>query len=434
MKRLRHAIARHPLSAIIVLSIAVRFLAVFVIGTPTPEHHMPTQDDYRYDTLAWHLASGHGYTNAFGLPEAKDPPLLPFVLAPIYIIFGHNFQAARLLFIVLGCISLILISKAGEILFGKNAGIATALVAALYPDLVSYSGLTLSECVFIPMLLASLLALILAFKSQQPLYFAASGILIGLAALARPEVLLAPFFISVALLAYRRLSFSDRLFRCGVYLSFFILAIVPWTIRNYRQYHAFIPVSVGSGVALYVGSYIPWAGLDVRNGQPIYSQPFFARITRGTNEVEGDKSLRTAAIKQVLRAPMQYARLVPRKLFVLFKSPDSVGVYGANRTPARVKLLLESYYLLTLALIAIGVLSLLKVDGMIVLLYLALPAYLTLVHTLTIPAARYAFPIIALLLPLAGAGLTRLVNQLSHRWTSTYPLEPVFSSPVDQLA
>ena len=50
----------------------------------------------------------------------------------------------------------------------------------------------------------------------------------------------------------------------------------------------------------------------------------------------------------------------------------------------------------------------------LLLVYLTIPLYLTALHALTIPATRYGFPIIVLLLPFAALGLLEVASRLSR--------------------
>jgi len=407
-----------PLALLLLASLVIRVIVVFVIGTPTPEHeNIFFHDDVRYDVLAWHLAQGKGYTNYLGTAEAKDPPLLPIALAPVYILFGHSYQAARVFLIVLGCISVAALYGLAAQLFDRRVAVATGALAAVYPDLVTYSGLTLTESLYIPALVLALVAFARGVKTGRGLPFALSGILFGCAALTRPEAIFIPFILAVAVAIFIARPWAQRLRNGALVIGASLVVLCPWTIRNAVQFHTFLPVSAGSGIAFYVGSYLPWSGLDTRGAESIYAQPFFQDLFRGRSTVGADQYLMHLAVQQIKQHPLAYIRLIPRKLYSLFRSTDSNGIYADHGKLLLVKAGIELLYIIVLALILLGlVLALRRVDRPIAL-YLLVPLYLIVIHTLTIPAARYAFPIVALLLPCSGLGLLRVWAPLISRFS-----------------
>jgi len=404
-----------PLAWLLIVSLVARVIIVFVVGTPTPEHQAVYEDANRYDTLAWHMAQGRGFVNAFGVPEAKDPPLLPAVLAPVYLVFGHNYQVARVFFIIVGLLTVVALYWLTRALFGPRVALATGVIAALYPDLVSYSGLTMTESVYIPALLAAMIAFIRGLETNRPLMFAGAGAFIGLAALARPEAAPASVVLALVVVLLPLSGLRVRLRNSAIIVGTALVVLLPWTARNAVQFHAFLPVSTGAGVGLYVGSYLPWSGLDARAGQSIYTQPFYSRLTSGRDEIGQDHVLLAQAARQIRQHPLGYARLLPRKFFVLFRNSDSNGIYGAANESHVAKALLELIYVAVLTAIVVGLISVARRRSVIELAYLTIPAYLTVVHVLTIPAARYAFPIILLLLPLAGLGLISIIDRRAGR-------------------
>jgi len=402
-----------PLALLLLASLVIRIVVVFVVGTPTPEHeNIVSHDDVRYDILAWHLAQGKGYINSFGIAEAKDPPLLPIALAPVYVLFGHSYQAARIFLIALVCVSVAALYWLTMELFDRRAAVATGILAAVYPDLVSYSGLTLTESLYIPTLALALVGFAKGVKTGHSLPFVLSGLLFGCASLTRPEAIAVPVILALAVAIFVAQPFPRRVRNSVLIVGASFVVICPWTIRNAVQLHAFLPVSAGSGIAFYVGSYLPWSGLDIRGGESIYAQPFFQNLFRGRSTVDADQYLMHVAIEQIKQHPLGYIRLIPRKLYYLFRSTDSNGIYAGHGKLLLIKAGIEALYIVILTLIVCGIVRALWRPHPLVLLYLVVPGYLTLIHVLTIPAARYAFPIVSLLLPFGGLTLAYVRQRL----------------------
>jgi hypothetical protein len=132
-----------------------------------------------------------------------------------------------------------------------------ALVVTVYPALLQYQGMLMTEPLATTLLAAALLAFLWAGDGRGPWAWALPGALLGLMALVRPEYL--PYGLLLPLLAMFRLRRLRRSWRPGiaaaaVMVVAFVLPIVPWTVRNAIVLDRFVPVSTGGGKALYVGT------------------------------------------------------------------------------------------------------------------------------------------------------------------------------------
>jgi len=128
-------------------------------------------------------------------------------------------------------------------------------IAALAPPLVILSTALVSEALFVPLMLAAVLAALEARRSSRPLRWAiATGVLVGAAELTRTNavVLLPPLAIALWTAQPRR--GRRALMRVSCMLAAFVLTIVPWTARNLVTIHAFVPVSTEVGYTL-AGTY-----------------------------------------------------------------------------------------------------------------------------------------------------------------------------------
>lgn len=185
------------------------------------------------------------------------PPLYSFFLAGIYYFLGESVSAVRIIQSLLGAFTCLMVYFAGKILFNRKTGMIGSILAAFYPYFIYYTGDILSETL-LTFLLSSSVALLVWFQ-QRPGYRRAilSGFCLGLTSLCKPVIL--PFvllFLVWIVIALRRQRAHAWLTVLLVGSSV-LLAILPWTIRNYFYYHEFILVST-SGPALWF-SYNPFA-------------------------------------------------------------------------------------------------------------------------------------------------------------------------------
>ncbi len=93
-----------------------------------------------------------------------------------------------------------------------------------------------------------------------------------------------------------------------------IVIIAPWTLRNYRVFGAFVPVSTNGGVNLFIG--------NNEEAKGAYMEPF--EIT-SDNEAKRSKIYSKKAIEYILENPLSFILLIPKKIFYLFYK-DNVGI------------------------------------------------------------------------------------------------------------
>ena len=170
-------------------------------------------------------------------------------------LFGGGYTAPRILQAVMGSLSCGLVFLIGRRYFGRRAGFVAGFVAAFFWLFFYFEGelLITSLAVFLDLLFLWVFAK--AYDSRSPVLFAASGLLLGLAALARPNILLfgafAVLWIFLAGLKNRgRRALLDALFFGAACL----VPIVPVTVRNAVAGNDLVLVSSQGGVNFYIGN------------------------------------------------------------------------------------------------------------------------------------------------------------------------------------
>ncbi len=178
------------------------------------------------------------------------PPLYPYFLAGPYALTG-SFAAAQALQIVIAALLIPAVGRVGALTLGREAGIAAAAIAALYPELVWFSCHFWVENIFLVLLWWAFERLLTADRDGRGRDAVAAGVLWGAAVLARETAL---YFLPVAAawLALRRGRGGPV--RAGVVLAAAVLTIAPWTYRNWIAFDAFVPVSTAGGQNLFQGN------------------------------------------------------------------------------------------------------------------------------------------------------------------------------------
>ncbi len=255
------------LAGVLAVALAARVVVVLTL------HYVPITDSADFDRIAASLAAHgvfpHSLIDPAGGPSALRPPAFPLLLAALYKVVGlapvsRRWEAGLLLEAVLGTLSVGLVFLIARRLWSRGIALACALVAALWPPLVMVGTSLMSEPLFTALTLAAVLAALVHRDSVHRLRWAlATGILCGGAALSRGNgvVLVVPLGFLVwterPRLSWRALQAPAAM------LAAFVLALVPWTVRDAVVLHAFEPVSTETGYAL-AGTYNPYVAAGGR--------------------------------------------------------------------------------------------------------------------------------------------------------------------------
>lgn len=239
------------LIAVGLLGFAVRLLYVLESGDD-PSFGVPIIDASQYHDLGKALAGGGDPWNG---PFTR-PPLYPYLLAGVYRLVGPSLTAARMLQALLGGGTCVLTCLLGRRLFDRRVGFVGGLIVALYGPLVFHDGRLQASCLVVFCFLLALLATIRAARRQTWSAWLACGVALGVAALARPNVVLfagvAAFWIVLAGIRQRRWA---RMARHGLALVAGCAAtITPATIRNFAASGEFVLITPLAGINLYLGN------------------------------------------------------------------------------------------------------------------------------------------------------------------------------------
>ncbi len=228
-------------------------------------------DMYRYDAMARHLLL-NGYMGIGAKPDAYYTPGYSLFLAAVYLLsmWTHGGKllpiahvAHEVFFVqqIFSLVNLVLVYALGTLLKNRYTGIAAALIAALYLPNSFVGELLLSENLFIPFLLLSVLTAYLALLNQRYSLYVLAGIVLGLATLVRPFILpiIVLYLLGIWWQARTGRISSDKPYRQGLYFAVAliigtVLALLPWWIRNFVDFHHFVPLSTEAGNPLLAGA------------------------------------------------------------------------------------------------------------------------------------------------------------------------------------
>ena len=473
-RRLRTLPERHGRITLIllVLIIAVGFgLRAYRVAEPLAT---PGDDSRAYYALAKSLYE----EGSFGGSEFRDSsdwsPGAPLLYAAaFYATGGAREGTARIVELLLGLGSIVLVYLLGRRLNCRPAGLLAAFSVAVYPPFIHSTGALFSE----PLAMFTLPAAVLAFlwaSDQGPttgragpvagqgpsssqaagedprphatraMRWLVPGLLFGFSAMARPEYLIvgAAFVLLAAVRIFKFRGWRPGLAAGALVAVGMLLPILPWTIRNVVVLDRVVPISTGGGKALYVGTLLPadgeyqrakallvrrYTGRDLEPGSEALDRvdpvPLFDRVADRHPELRRDEALgrigKENLYDYVEGDPLAYAGMTVRKVWRMWSGGIGEAMSSTAGRVVQVAIVL-------LAVAGLGVLWARR--RWWELIVMATPILLvTAVGAATLAAPRRNEVLMTLVFPLAGIALARAGAAILSR--STWTFRPTSSRP-----
>jgi 4-amino-4-deoxy-L-arabinose transferase-like glycosyltransferase len=179
------------------------------------------------------------------------PPLYPYFIAFLQSLPG-GLAVVQWVQVALSALLVPAVGRVGARAFGEHTGLVAAAITAAFPELVWFAPHFWSETVMLFLLWWAFERILDADATGRILPAVLGGVLLGLTALTRETVL---YFAPLAALwmAWRP-SRPAGWRRGAAFLAAVVLTVAPWTVRNWIQFHTFIPVSTSAGLNLWQGN------------------------------------------------------------------------------------------------------------------------------------------------------------------------------------
>jgi 4-amino-4-deoxy-L-arabinose transferase-like glycosyltransferase len=305
--------------ALVALSLVLRI--AYVNATPG---YAVRHDARDYDVHAISIAEGQGFskTIAYGRPTAFRPPGYPYFLGAVYHVFNveratnqDRWHVARIAQAFVGAAVVALVGVLAAQLWGAIVALVAMALTAVYVPLITVGGAIMSEPLYDVFMLAALAAALAYRRSTHRYRWALlAGVLAGLATLTRAQAMILLVPLAIAVWDGRPWRSRAAIGPPLVLLVAAALTIAPWTIRNARELHAFVPVSTQLGSAL-AGTYNDAARGDTQNPaawQGLKHVPDYAYLFRRVREIPEatlEKDLRAASLRYIRAHPLYVAKV-----------------------------------------------------------------------------------------------------------------------------
>lgn len=325
------------LAAGLVFALALLLRLIYVWqARANPQFDAPLMDSGYHDQWAWSWARGTWQ------PEGPffRAPLYPLFLAGVYAVAGHDFLAPRIAQAVIGSLSCVLLLLIGARLFSRTVGRVAGLGAALSWILIYFDNELLIPVLFVFLTLGFFYALVRLLEERRGAapgrcgglpWAALSGSLFGLAAIARPSILI---FLPALVWAFARA--LRRGLPVAAVLIFAALMMLPIgivTLHNATVGNDFVLIASQGGVNFYIGNnpqsdgrtaIVPGTRADWWGGRHDTIKIAERDAGQPLEESEVSRYWFRRALDFVTGQPLSWLELMLRK-FLLFWSAPEIG-------------------------------------------------------------------------------------------------------------
>jgi 4-amino-4-deoxy-L-arabinose transferase-like glycosyltransferase len=264
----------------------------------------PVYDATAYAAIARNLDQGHGFTVGAAATQPSDDysPGLPLFVAGLYEVTGgvHE-RLAREVLALLGTLAVLftylLARRLADALptyaskrrnrpdachpyedkrrgGAVGAALVAALVVAIYPATIQYTGMLMTEPLAATLLIGAILGILWAGDDVVAWRWIVPGLTLGALALVRPEYLAIGVLLAVLVFLRQRLydDWRRALLAAAIVVLGMIVVVAPWTVRNAVALHRLVPISTGGGQVLYAGTYLPSDGNPEKVGAAVVAE------------------------------------------------------------------------------------------------------------------------------------------------------------------
>ena len=411
----------YKLIGILFLTFMVGFLYCFIILPNIQNNFNIELDGEQYNIIAQNIYQGKGFFFDKGQePIISDarytlgrPPLYPYFLVLIYLIFGQKIWIVQLIQIVISTVTGYVIYKIANKIFEERVALFSAIVYGIHPLFFWYPPRLYTETILIFLLAIIVYYTILLFENLSLKHSIMLGMLLGIFNLVKSSMLLFPLYIVVGLLCFYTYQKRQVIKSFLVINILMALIISPWTLRNYIVSDHFVPVQIGIGLQFFRGNSIVFnnkAGLlkssfneplatSLQEEQIILNQ---LRInTKQGKEYDIFNVFDEMMLEWLVNNPKKFLKKIVK---------GSLFFWYLGSTEFKTKLILITQLLILIPSI-VGMYFSLK-DNKKVLPLMLVILYFLLIHAPLVAVGRYAVPIMPYMIIFAAYGCLNSFKKL----------------------
>jgi hypothetical protein len=296
----------------------------------------PVWDGHYYDFGARRIASGFGYSD--DLTIAGQPTWHPWCHYPVgysaflgaaYRMFGASHATAAVANAASGAALAVVTWLLAREALSRPRARAAGLIVALHPGMILYAALAMTEPLAA---LLTLLAFWIAVRASNRIGGIALGALVlGVAALVRPQALLCAPVLALALPCFRppsrgAASWIRALAAVAVTCAVTLVPVLPWTARNCRVMDGCALISTNGGWNLAIGAFPRATG----RFETLRSSDGCREVT---GQVQQDRCWFGYGLHEIAEHPARWLGLIPAKLGFTFDHESFAVEYLREARP-----------------------------------------------------------------------------------------------------
>lgn len=402
------------LPMILLLAAVLRFIYLAGIWN-TPVLTVPIIDSEYYHAWALSIAQGRGGEEGIFFMS----PLYPYLLAFLYKQITPATQVAALLQACAGVLIVLIVYHIAKRLFDENTGFIAAFMAALYRPFVYYEGVLLTATLIL--LLDGCILLLLLSRAKKLWLDFLTGMLLGLSALARPNILI---FVILLIFAFLFVAHHRDTKRAGLIALGGIVILLPVAYRNHRIGGEWILTTSSLGMNFYAGNNpsaegIYWEAPFIRSAEPKfenfdYRQEASRRVGWELSIAASSRYWLKQGIGYIFKQPLDYFQLLAKKFYLFFHQteiPNNLSIYAAEYFSSWLRRFPFTFGILSPLGVVFWLYSLRRKDFFIPNLF---GLSLLLTTLLFFAASEYRLPILLILLPCSGACILELCRRFRN--------------------
>lgn len=238
---------RYLLLLILILGLILR---VYHINYPFSGHISIKETDYA-GMAKMMMEEGKYFTpRGYFLPPHNNVFFPAWIVIGSWTFFGQSELAARIPFVIMGLLSIILVFLIGKELSNKNIGLIAAFFMAVSPMMAYFSRNVQGECPLIFFSLLSIYFFIMFKKNNNFLLLISSGFFLLLATMSKLTMLYLLFFYFLYYLKYRN-EFKISFLKTSTFLAIPIIPTLIYIIYSSSLAHCYGAESFIPSVALF---------------------------------------------------------------------------------------------------------------------------------------------------------------------------------------
>jgi len=378
-------------------------------------------DEKYHDEWAQEIAQG----NLFGRVPYYRAPAYPYFLGLAYRLFGHTYYIPRLIGIIIGALSCMLIFLTGKEIFSYKIGALAGLLACFYSMFLYFDAMLLTVYLEIFFSVLATLFLIKWLKTRINVLLILAGLFWGLASITRPTFLVCILvFAAYLFVIAHKERLKERLKRFILLIACAIPIIASVIIINLTIGKDNVPLAWNGGINFYLGNN------QAANGWSATSPEIDKTWLGGYKdaiiiaELDMNRKLRFSEVSNywfrrgfqyIFSQPINWFVLILKKAYLLvsayeFPNNQSIKTYQSFSPLLRIPLL---NFGIVIALAFLGFIIAPKQKTTRAALLFLLTYSLTTI--LFFVPARYRMPLIPLLLIFAAYAIFWIIQELRFK-------------------